>query len=133
MSHFFYKQDNVIAPSIIFIHDDDDPPTGYSLITDPAMVKEQHIKRFERLSKDGINFTFKYTTEVYLEIVNGTITSQQNFNFWNHIHPLFSQIRDGQWELAQNTNSNLTVSGIYDQTRKDLMQVDLDEYVDNNF
>ena len=133
MSHFFYIQDNVVAPSIIFIHDDDDPPIGYSLITDPILIKEEHLKRFKRLSKDGVNLALKYTTEIYLETVNGDITNQQNFDFWNHIHPLFSQIRDGQWELAQDTNSNLSLSGIYDQVRKDAIQLDLDNYVSINY
>jgi hypothetical protein len=133
MSHLFYKQDNVIAPSIIFLHFGDDPPTGYSLITEASMIKDLHVKRFERLQKDGIDYSFSYIAQIYMDTVNQDITKQESFDFWHHTFFIFTQLRDGQWELAQNTNTNLNLSGIYDQTRKDLIQVDLDKYVDNNY
>ena len=37
------------------------------------------------------------------------------------------------WLTAQYTNSNLTLSGIYDQAMKDSIQAVIDDYVTNNY
>ena len=50
-----------------------------------------------------------------------------------HIKDLYAALNNGWWLTAQNINSNLILSGIYDQTMKDTIQVVLDSYVLENY
>ena len=43
------------------------------------------------------------------------------------------QIKEGSWLTAQNTISGIALSGIFDQTMKDSITSDIDNYVSANY
>ena len=43
------------------------------------------------------------------------------------------QLNNGWWLTVQNTNSNLALSGIYDQAMKDAIQTIRNDYVIENY
>ena len=55
------------------------------------------------------------------------------FSLESHIKDLYDQLNNGWWLTAQNTNTNLTLSGIYTQAMKDEIQGVINTYVTNNY
>jgi len=122
----FYIQDISIAPSIVF---EISKPDGYIEITDEAEKRSLHVKEYKKRRLEGNNYVFNYTAQVYLDIVSGSITPTEAFLFEQHVNNLLKQIDGGHWLTAQNTNENLALSGIYNQARKDSLQLDINNYI----
>ena len=55
------------------------------------------------------------------------------FELESHIKELYSELNNGLWLTAKNTNTNLPLLGIYDQILKDEIQAILDSYVFENY
>lgn len=126
----FYIENNEILPAIAF---EDVAPVGFSEITDQEELKRLYAFKYKERMKDGGEYYNDFRSQLYLDIVNGTITEQQAFDLEVHIKTVSDNLLTGNWLTAQNANSTLTLSGIYDQPMKDSIQNDLDNYVNLNY
>jgi hypothetical protein len=126
MARKFYIQPVLVAPSIVF---ENFPPVGYTEVIDTAVLKALHIKQYKARKIAGQEYVVAYTAQLYLDILSGDVTPTQVFLFEQHVNDLLRQVDGGHWFTAQATNANLALSGIYDQTRKDQIQADLDAEV----
>ena len=130
MARKFYKEDNQAIPAILF---ENEQPLGFTLITDSAEIKELYLTQYLLRIEDGKSFVLNFTADMYINVINSVYTSTEVFALENHIKNLYDELNNGWWLSAQNTNQNLTLSGIYDQTMKDEIQAILDTYVIDNY
>ncbi|NIO45018.1 MAG: hypothetical protein GTO02_16625 [Candidatus Dadabacteria bacterium] len=130
MARKFYIEDNEAIPSIVF---DLNAPLGFTEIIDANKLKELYKNKYNERTKDGQEYYNSFRTDLYLDIVNGSITETDAFLLEQHIKQLSDNLMTGNWLTAQNTNQNLTLSGIYDQAMKDEIQNYIDTYITNNY
>lgn len=130
MARKFYKENNEAIPAIKF---ENSLPTGFTEITDETEIKRLYKIQYGYRISDGKNFVLDFTTEKYVDVLNGTYTEAEVFALENHIKDLYDQLNNGWWLTAQNTNSVLILDGIYNQAMKDNIQAVIDEYVTNNY
>jgi hypothetical protein len=130
MAKKFYIEENESIPAIIFA---ETSPVGFIEITDQDELKKLHAQRYKDSHDDGVEYVRNYTAQLYLDIINGIITTNDAFIFEVYTESLLKQIESGHWLTAKNTNENLTLSGIYDQERKDAIQSDIDLYISENY
>ena len=130
MARKFYKENNEAIPAIKF---ENSLPTGFTEITDETEIKRLYKIQYGYRISDGKNFVLDFTTEKYVDVLNGTYTEAEVFALENHIKDLYDQLNNGWWLTAQNTNSVLILDGIYNQALKDSIQAVIDEYVTNNY
>ncbi len=130
MARKFYKENNEAIPAIKF---ENSLPTGFTEITDETEIKRLYKIQYGYRISDGKNFVLDFTTDKYVDVLNGTYTEAEVFALENHIKDLYDQLNNGWWLTAQNTNSVLILDGIYNQAMKDSIQTVIDEYVTNNY
>lgn len=130
MARSFYKEDNQAIPAIVY---ELTQPSGYTQITDSEELKRLYIGLYNQRHQDGISYFDDFRANIMMDIIAGTYTALDAFNLENHIKYLQDEIILGNWLTAQNINSNLALSGIYDQTMKDEIQTYIDVYVTNNY
>ena len=130
MARKFYKENNETIPAIKF---DNSLPTGFTEITDETEIKRLYKIQYGYRISDGKNFVLDFTTDKYVDVLNGTYTEAEVFALENHIKDLYDQLNNGWWLTAQNTNNVLILDGIYNQTMKDSIQAVINEYVTNNY
>ena len=130
MTKKFYKEDNEAIPAIQFVSNQ---PLGFTEITDPNVIKNLYIRQYSYRINDGKEYVVSFTADRYIDVVNNTYTATEVFALETHIKDLYEQLNNGWWLTAQNTNSILALSDIYDQAMKDSIQTILDEYVTENY
>lgn len=130
MAKKYYKEDGQAIPAIVFA---DSAPAGFTEIVDVTELKALHCKRYIQAEKDGHDFYNEFRTGLYMDIVSATITSTEAFLLEQHLKDVAEQIISGNWLTAQNTSTNLALSGIYDQALKDKIQSAIDTYVTENY
>lgn len=130
MARKFYKEDNQAIPAIVF---ENEQPLGFTLITDSTEIKALYLTQYQLRIDDGQSWVLDFTADRYIDVLNEVYTAEQVFALENHIKNLYDELNNGWWLSAQNTNQNLTLSGIYDQTMKDEIQAILDTYVTDNY
>ena len=130
MSKKFYKEDNEAIPAIQFVSSQ---PPGFTEITDPIEIKNLYIRQYSYRINDGKEYVVSFTADRYIDVVNNTYTAAEVFALETHIKDLYDQLNNGWWLTVQNTNSNLALSGIYDQAMKDAIQTILNDYVIENY
>ena len=130
MARKFYKENNEAIPTIKF---ENSLPTGFTEITDETEIKRLYKIQYGYRISDGKNFVLDFTSDRYIDLLNGTYTEAEVFALENHIKDLYDQLNNGWWLTAQNTNSVLILDGIYNQAMKDSIQTVIDEYVTNNY
>lgn len=130
MSKKFYKEDNEAIPAILY---QDSQPLGFTEVTDPVELKYLYIKKYKQQKKDGEDYYLSFQASLYLDVINGVYTDIEVFTFESYTKELSNDIRLGQWLTAQDTCTNLAVSGIFTQSKKDEIQLDIDNYVTNNY
>jgi len=108
-------------------------PVGFTEITDPTEIKNLYIRQYNYRINDGKEYVVSFTADRYIDVVNGTYTAAEVFSLETHIKDLYDQLNNGWWLTAQNTNSTLALTGIYDQAMKDSIQTILDDYVTENY
>ena len=126
----FYKEDNEAIPAILY---QDSQPVGFTEITDPLELTDLYIKKYKQQKKDGEDYYLSFQASLYLDVINGVYTDIEVFTFESYTKELSNDIRLGQWLTAQDTCTNLAVSGIFTQSKKDEIQLDIDNYVTNNY
>ena len=130
MPRKFYKEENEPIPAIKFALS---KPAGFTEITDEAEIKSLYLKQYQIRILDGNNCVQNFIADLYIDVLNGTYTDTDAFALENHIKTLYSELNNGLWPTAQNTNINLALIGIYDQTMKDEFQAIIDSYVSKNY
>lgn len=130
MARKFWKEDNEAIPAIKF---ELTQPIGFTEITDGQEIKELYKIQYSYRISDGKNYVLDFTTDKYIDVLNEIYTEAEVFALENHIKDLYDQLNNGWWLTAQNTNSSLSLSGIYTQVMKDQIQLDLDTYITNNY
>lgn len=128
MARKFYKQDS--STSVAFELTE---PVGFTEITDVPQLKRLYQIQYGYRISDGKEYVLDFTSDRYLDVINGTYTEAEVFALESHIKDLYDQLNNGWWLTAQNTNSSLSLSGIYDQTMKDTIQTIINDYVTNNY
>ena len=126
----FYKKDNEAIPAILY---QDSQPLGFTEVTDPVELKYLYIKKYKQQKKDGEDYYLSFQASLYLDVINGVYTDIEVFTFESYTKELSNDIRLGQWLTAQDTCTNLALSGIFTQSKKDEIQLDIDNYVTNNY
>lgn len=126
----FYIENNETLPAVAF---EDIAPVGFTEITDQQELKRLYGAKYKERMDDGTDYYNNFRSQLYLDIVNGNITEQEAFNLESHIKSVSDNLLTGNWLTAQNANINLPLSGIYDQSMKDGIQSDLDNYINFNY
>ncbi len=126
----FYKEDNETIPAILF---QNTIPAGFTEITDESELKTLYIEKYKQQQIDGEDYYSDFQASLYLDVLNETYTELEVFTFESYTNELSSQIRLGNWLTAKTTCSNLAISGIFDQVKKDEIQLYIDNYVLNNY
>jgi hypothetical protein len=130
MARNFYIELNEAIPAIAY---EVVAPSGFIEITDQQKLKELYIKKYNERTADGQDYYNNFRSELFLDIINGAITENDAFLLEQHIKTLADNLLTGNWLTAQNTNANLTLSGIYTQAMKDELQTDIDNYINLNY
>ena len=130
MARKFYKEDNEVIPAIKF---ELTKPVGFTEITDIAKIKILVIEKYKQREIDGIDYFEGFRADLYLDILNGTYTNTEVFALETHLNSLQLLVITGSWLTAQNKNTNLSLSGIYDQIMKDEIQSYIDSYINSNY
>ena len=130
MARKFYKEDNSLIPAIVY---ELTQPLGYTQITNSEELKRLYIGLYNQRGQDGVDYFDDFRASIMMDIIAGTYTEIEVFNLETHIKNLQDEVILGNWLTAQNTNSNLALSGIYDQAMKDEIQTYIDDYVLNNY
>ena len=128
MARKFYKQDS--STSVAFELTE---PIGCTEITDTAELKRLYQIQYGYRISDGKEYVLDFTADRYIDTLNGTYTEAEVFALESHIKDLYDQLNNGWWLTAKNTNTNLSLSGIYNQAMKDEIQGVIDNYVTNNY
>ena len=130
MARQFYKEDGEAIPAIKF---EDSQPAGYTLITDTTELRKLYIEKYAEREYWGKHWFEEFRADLMMDIITGTYTPTEVFALETHLEHLTNVILEGSWLTAQNISTNLTLSGIYDQTMKDEIQAYIDNYVTNNY
>jgi len=130
MARKFYRENNEPIPAIVF---ELSAPTGFTEITDQSEIKLLYIKQYRIRIEDGQNWVLDFTAERYLDVLNGIYTDVEIFALESHTKDLYNELNNGWWLTAQNTNQNLSLSGIYDQTMKNEIQATINQYINENY
>jgi len=130
MARQFYKENDEQIPAILFVNEQ---PEGFTLITDADEIKQLYLGQYQQRIDDGKSWVLNFTADLYIDILNEVYNTNQVFELENHIKNIYDELNNGWWLSAQNTNKNLTLSGIYTQLLKDEIQSILDAYVNDNY
>lgn len=130
MPRKFYKEDGEQIPAIVF---ELDAPVGFTEITEQEEIKTLYILQYQYRIADGKKFVLDFTADIYIDVLNGVYSEIEAFQLEAHIKELYSELNNGLWLTAKNTNSNLPLLGIYTQQLKDEIQATLDAYVFENY
>ena len=130
MPRKFYKEDGEQIPAIVF---ELDAPVGFTEITEQEEIKTLYILQYQYRIADGKKFVLDFTADIYIDVLNGVYSDIEAFQLEAHIKELYSELNNGLWLTAKNTNSNLEILGIYTQQLKDEIQATLDAYVFENY
>lgn len=130
MSRKFFKEDIEVLPAVVF---ELSAPVGFTEITDPAEIKQLYLLKYQSRINDGKYFVLDFTADMYINVLNGIYTEAEVFQLENHIKDIYDQLNNGFWLTAQNTNQNLSLSGIYTDQMKNDIQTVLNVYVSENY
>ncbi len=126
----FYQENNETIPAIKFVQVQ---PQGYSLVTDLSELEELHAERYEHNREEGVNYYNHFQARLYIDITTGTYTVVEVVALEAHLEKVSNEIKAGSWLTAQNTIGGVSLSGIFDQSMKDSIKSDIDNYVNENY
>jgi hypothetical protein len=130
MSRKFFKENIEVLPAVVF---ELSAPVGFTEITDPVEIKQLYLLKYQSRINDGKYFVLDFTADMYINVLNGIYTEAEVFQLENHIKDIYDQLNNGFWLTAQNTNQNLSLSGIYTDQMKNDIQTVLNTYVSENY
>ena len=130
MSSKFFKEDIEILPAVVF---ELSAPVGFTEITEEAEIKQLYLQQYLYRISAGEKFVLNFTADMYINVLNNVYTTAEVFQLENHLKDLYSELKNGFWLTAQNTNSGLSLLGIYTDVLKAEIQAVLDTYVLENY
>jgi len=133
---FWVEEEAINVPSIVFSETQPSPSAdgkAFVELTDPVIIKERYLTQYSYRIEDGKKYILDFTADRYIDVINGVYTEAEAFALEAHIKDIYAELNNGWWLTAQNTNSNLALSGIYDQAMKDSIQAIIDSYVLENY
>jgi hypothetical protein len=130
MARKFYREINQAFPSIAF---EEEAPEGFEAITDHDERKRLHKKRYKDLERDGVDYFHAFQADLYIDILDGSKQALDVLALQGHLKTISEEIKEGSWLTAQLTLPSISLSGIFDQEMKDLIQSDLNDYVLDNY
>ena len=92
-----------------------------------------YLLQYQTRINDGKYFVLDFTADMYINVLNNVYTPSEVFELESHIKELYSELNNGFWLTAQNTNQNLSLFGIYTDQLKTDIQTILDNYVSENY
>lgn len=130
MARKFYKEDVLKLPAYKFKATQ---PEGYTLVVDAQELEDLHAERYENNREDGVNYYNHFQAKLYIEITTGLYTVSEVVTLEAYLKTLADEIKSGSWLTAQNTITGLALSGIFDQTMKDKITLDINTYVSEKY
>jgi len=130
MSRKFYKENDELIPAIAF---ELSAPENFTEITDTDEIKKLYQQQYLYRISDGESFVLNFTADMYINVLNNVYTTSEVFELESHIKELYSELKNGFWLTAQNTNIQLPLLGIYTDILKAEIQAVLDTYVSENY
>ena len=82
MPRQFYKENGQQIPAILFVNE---APERFTLITDPAEIKELYLGQYGQRIDDGKNWVLNFTADMYINVLNAVYTDLEVFALENHI------------------------------------------------
>jgi len=131
MPRIYYKEDNGDG-GLDFCNPGDQLP-GFSPVSDLEELKALHAARYDGNREDGVSYYNELQAELYLSIVTGVYSVAQVVTLESYLKALGDEIKGGSWLTAQNTISNMAISGIFDQNFKDKTTNDINTYINENY
>ena len=131
MPRIYYKEDNGDG-GLDFCNPGEQLP-GFSPVSDLDTLRMLHAKRYDGNREDGVDYYNQLQAELYLLIVTGVYSVIQVVTLESHLKALADEIKGGSWLTAQNTISNMAISGIFDQEFKNKVTNDINNYVNENY
>ena len=126
----FYEENNQVTPAIKF---EEVQPAGYSLVTDPVQLEILHAERYEINREAGVDYYNHFQAKLYIKITTGIYTVGEVVTLEAYVKSLGDEIKAGSWLTAQNTIAGIELSGIFDQTMKDEITADIDNYISDHY
>jgi len=130
MARAFYKEDGEAIPAVKYVVGQ---PVGYTLVSDTNELRDLYIMQYRQRETDGKDWLEQFRADLMMDIISTTYTPTEVFLLEQHLKSLTENIIAGNWLTAQSISTSLPLSGIYDQTMKDEMQLHIDTYVTNNY
>ena len=130
MSRKFFKEDIEVLPAVVF---ELSAPENFTEITEEAEIKQLYLQQYLYRISAGEKFVLNFTADMYINVLNNVYTTAEVFQLENHLKDLYSELKNGFWLTAQNTNSGLSLLGIYTDVLKAEIQAVLDTYVLENY
>jgi len=130
MARSFFIEDDEVIPAICYC---ELQPVGFLPITDAAILSEQYKKLYAQREIDGKDYYDNFRVMLIMSIGAGTYQPAEVFALEDHIAHLQDLFISGNWWTAQSANAALALSGIYNQSMKDQLQVDIDSYIADNY
>jgi hypothetical protein len=112
---------------------DNEVLTGYTLIVDHVLLCKLHAKRYNQARMDGVTYFNSFQASLYIDITTGVHTVTEVITLQAYLKNLSDEIVEGSWLTANGTISFLPLSGIFDQTMKDKITLDINTYIAENY
>ena len=126
----FYQENNEEIPAIKFV---ESQPLNYSLVVDAVQLENLHAERYEHNREAGIDYYNHFQAKLYIDITTVTYTVFEVVALEAHLEKVSNEIKAGSWLTAQNTIAGVALSGIFDQSMKDSIKSDIDNYINENY
>ena len=130
MAKNYYIEDFESIPAIIYA---ETQPTGYTLITDDALLLDLTMKDYLIKEKDGCNFYNSFRSSLLLKIKSGEIQATDAFTVEAYLSPVKDNLTSGNWLTAQYVCNALPLSGIFDATLKSEILTGITDYINANY
>ena len=91
MARKFYKEENEAIPAIQFVKS---KPQGYTEITDEDEIKSLYKIQYSYRIEAGKEYVKNFTTDRYIDTLNGTYTDGQVFELEAYLKDLYSQLNN---------------------------------------
>ena len=130
MSKKFYIELDEAIPAIEYA---DSQPVNMVEVTDVDKLTDLYNNLYLQREKDGHDYYATFRSHLMIDIERGLINSTDAFLLEQHVKSLKDEFISGNWLTAQYVNSNLTLSGLFDQAMKDEITSNINQYILQNY
>ena len=130
MAKKYYIEDSENIPAIIYA---ETQPTGYTLITDDALLLDLTMADYLIKEKDGNVFYNTFRSRLLLKIKAGEIQPLDAFTVEAYLLSVKENLTSGNWLTAQYVCNALPLSGIFDAALKTEILTGITDYINANY